>query len=106
MATQDDIYLAKPTREEIDDVLTQRLTATVATLNPDDSIHLAYVIFLYESGKLYWETASSTRKIKEPCCRVYDFVPPARASILGNESQGLRRRNSQSHNRSRRQHNQ
>ncbi len=64
MATQDDIYLATPTREEIDDVLTQRLTATVATLNPDDSIHLTYVIFFYESGKLYWETASSTRKIK------------------------------------------
>jgi hypothetical protein len=64
MPTADDVYRAHPTREEIEDVLAQRLTAAVATINPDGSIHQAYVIFLYGDGKLYWETASSTRKAK------------------------------------------
>ncbi len=62
--TADDIYRVNPTDEEIADVLGQRLTAAVATLHPNGSIHQAYVIFLYENGKFYWETASSTRKIK------------------------------------------
>lgn len=64
MATANEIYRAHPTDEEIADVLAQRLTAAVATHNPNGSIHLAYVLFLSENGKLYWETASSTRKIK------------------------------------------
>ena len=64
MATANEIYRVHPTDEEITDVLAQRLTAAVATHNPDGSIHLAYVLFLFENGKLYWETASSTRKIK------------------------------------------
>ncbi len=64
MPTADDIYRAHPTGDEIADVLSQRLTAAVATHNPDGTIHQAYVIFLHENGKLYWETASSTRKAK------------------------------------------
>ena len=64
MPTADEIYRAHPTQDEIDDLLGQRLTAAVATFLPDGSIHQAYVIFLYEDGKLYWETASSTRKAK------------------------------------------
>lgn len=64
MSTADAIYRDKPTQAEIDDVLGQRLTGAVATINPDGSIHLAYVIFLFEEGNIYWETASSTRKAK------------------------------------------
>ncbi len=64
MPTADEIYRAHPSRAEIDELLAQRLTAAVATINPDGSIHQAYVLFLFENGKLYWETASSTRKAK------------------------------------------
>jgi len=58
------VYRAKPNDDEIADVLGQRLTATVGTLNEDGSVHLAYVIFLYEDGRLYFETASMTRKAR------------------------------------------
>ena len=64
MPTADEVYRKHPSREEIDEVLAQRLTAAVATINPDRTLHQAYVLFLYEGGKLYWETASSTRKAK------------------------------------------
>jgi hypothetical protein len=59
-----DVYKAHPTRDEIAEVLDQRLTATVGTLNEDGSIHLAYVIFLHVERRLYFETASSTRKAR------------------------------------------
>jgi len=58
------VYRARPQNDEIDDVLQQRLTATVGTLNADGSVHLAYVIFLYADGRLYFETASMTRKAR------------------------------------------
>lgn len=58
------VYRAQATRDEIDDVLGQRLTAAVGTLNEDGSIHLAYVIFLYEDGRLLFETSSITRKAR------------------------------------------
>ncbi len=64
MSVASEIYTARPTQEEIDDVLGQSINGVVATLNPDGSIHLAYVLFLFESGKIYWETRSSTRKAK------------------------------------------
>ncbi|HEY1387810.1 MAG TPA: hypothetical protein VGF38_04630 [Ktedonobacterales bacterium] len=35
------VYRARPTTEEIADVLSQRLEAAVGTLNEDGSIHLA-----------------------------------------------------------------
>jgi hypothetical protein len=69
MPSAEDIYRAQPTQAEIEDLLGQRLTAAVATKNPDGSIHLAYVIFLYENGKMYWETASSTRKARNLAVR-------------------------------------
>jgi hypothetical protein len=56
------VYRAHPTDDEIADVLGQRLTATLGTHNSDGSIHLAYVIFLHEDGRLYLETSSITRK--------------------------------------------
>jgi hypothetical protein len=55
---------AHPTDGEIADVLAQRLVATVGTLNEDGSIHLAYVLFLHEDGRLYLETSSVTRKAR------------------------------------------
>ena len=64
MATARDIYRAGATTEEIEDLLTRRLTATIGTLNENGSIHLAYVIFLYEEGRFYCETASLTRKAR------------------------------------------
>jgi len=57
-----DIYLAKPAPEAIEAQLFRPIKATIGTLNPDGSIHLAFVIFLWEDGKLYFETASMTRK--------------------------------------------
>lgn len=59
-----EVYSARPTAAEMEDVLAQPLNAAVATLNPDGTIHLAYVLFLHEDGKLYWETRSTTRKSK------------------------------------------
>jgi hypothetical protein len=58
------VYRAKPHDDEIADVLGQRLTATVGTLNADGSVHLAYVIFLHADGRLYFETSSMTRKAR------------------------------------------
>ena len=64
MATAEDVYRARATPEEIADVLTKRVAATIGTLNDDGSIHLAYVIFLYENDRFYCETASLTRKAR------------------------------------------
>ena len=63
------IYGAHPIREEIDDLLGQRLPAAVGTLNEDGSIHLAYVLFLHEEGCLYLETSSLTRKARNVAAR-------------------------------------
>jgi nitroimidazol reductase NimA-like FMN-containing flavoprotein (pyridoxamine 5'-phosphate oxidase superfamily) len=64
---RDDItraHRARPSAEEIAQVLAQRTTATVGTLNADGSIHLAYVAFLYADGLVYFDTASVTRKAR------------------------------------------
>jgi hypothetical protein len=58
------VYLARPTPEEVAEVLDQRVTATVGTLNEDGSVHLAYVLFLYADRQLYFETSSITRKAR------------------------------------------
>ena len=85
MATAKDIYRAGATQEEIDDLLTKRLTATIGTLNEDGSIHLAYVIFLYEEGRFYCETASLTRKARNVKTR-----PTASFIVQGQASSGRR----------------
>jgi hypothetical protein len=62
MADARDVYREHPTREEIDDVLRQRLSSAVGTLNADGTVHLAFVLFLFEDGRLFCETSSATRK--------------------------------------------
>jgi hypothetical protein len=69
MTSPHDIYRDQPTDEEIEDVLAQRLSGVVGTLNEDGSIHLAYVIFLWESGRLWYETSSVTRKARNVAAR-------------------------------------
>lgn len=59
-----DIYLASVSQEEIEAALSEPMKAVVGTINPDGSIHLAFVIFLWEEGKFYFETNSMTRKAK------------------------------------------
>ena len=83
MATARDIYRAGATIEEIEDLLTKRLTATIGTLNDDGSIHLAYVIFLYENGRFICETASVTRKARNVKAR-----PAASFIVQGDVSSG------------------
>ena len=69
MADATTVYRAHPTQNEIEDVLQQRLIATVGTLNEDGSIHLTYVIYLIEGGRLYFETSSVTRKAQNVAAR-------------------------------------
>lgn len=69
MAGAREIYRDRPTSDEIAEVLGLRLTATVGTLNEDGSVHLAYVIFLYEEPHVYFETASLTRKARNAADR-------------------------------------
>jgi hypothetical protein len=69
MTTANDIYRAHPTDEEIADVLGQRLSAALGTLNDDGSIHLTYLLFLYDEGRFLLETASSTRKARNIAAR-------------------------------------
>jgi hypothetical protein len=69
MTRAHDIYRAHPTDEEIADVLGQRLTAAVGTLNEDGSIHLAYVIFLFDGTRFFFETASVTNKARNAAAR-------------------------------------
>jgi PPOX class probable F420-dependent enzyme len=64
-----EVYLDRPTDAEIADVLAQRLTGAVGTLNEDGSIHLAYVIFLVEDGRVWFETSSVTRKARNAAAR-------------------------------------
>lgn len=85
MATARDVYRAGASMEEIEDLLGKRLTATIGTLNDDGSIHLAYVIFLYENGKFYCETASLTRKARNVKAR-----PTASFIVEGQASSGRR----------------
>ena len=77
------VYRAHPTQDEIDEVLAQRNIATVGTLNEDGSIHLAYVIFLYEDGRLFFETSSVTRKVRNVASR-----PQASFIVDGHASTG------------------
>jgi hypothetical protein len=69
VATARDVYRAHPTQAEIDDVLGQRLVAGLGTLNDDGSIHLAYLIFLYEDGRFLFETSSETSKARNLAAR-------------------------------------
>lgn len=59
-----DVYLDKPAPKEIEAQLYRPIKAVVGTHNPDGSIHLAFVLFLWENGKFYFETASMTKKVR------------------------------------------
>lgn len=59
-----DIYLASAAPEAIERHLDRPITATIGTLNPDGSIHLAFVLFLWDDSKLYFETASMTKQAR------------------------------------------
>jgi hypothetical protein len=69
VATAREIYHAHPAQDEIDDVLGQRLIAVLGTLNEDGSIHLTYLLFLFENGRFYLETSSVTRKARNVAAR-------------------------------------
>jgi general stress protein 26 len=73
--TAKEIYRTHPTQDEIDEVLQQRVIATLGTQNEDDSVHLAYVIFLFEDGVFRVETSSVTRKAR-------NVARDGRASII------------------------
>ncbi len=46
------------------DALQAKQNAVIGTRNEDGSVSLAHTWFLYEEGRLYFETASSTRKAR------------------------------------------
>jgi nitroimidazol reductase NimA-like FMN-containing flavoprotein (pyridoxamine 5'-phosphate oxidase superfamily) len=83
MADARAVYREHPTDDEIDDVLGQRLTAAIGTTNPDGSTHLAFVIFLREGDRLYFETSSTTRKARNVAER-----GAASAMVQGTASSG------------------
>ena len=64
-----EIYRPTATDDEIADLLGQQLVAAIGTLNEDGSIHLAYVIFVFEDGRLVFETSSITRKARNAARR-------------------------------------
>jgi PPOX class probable F420-dependent enzyme len=69
MTTAREVYRAHPTQAEIDDVLRQRLAAALGTLNDDGSIHLTYLLFLFEDGRFLFETSSDTHKARNLAAR-------------------------------------
>ena len=95
MATAREIYHAHPTQDEIDDVLGQRLIAVLGTLNEDGSIHLTYLLFLFEDGRFYLETSSVTRKARNVAGRgIGSILVQGRASTGRNlmvEAEGAAR---------------
>ena len=64
-----EIYQAKAAPEDIEGFLSTGSNAVLGTLNGDGSIHLAFMIFLYENQKMYFETASSTVKARNIAAR-------------------------------------
>ncbi|MGZ5353817.1 MAG: pyridoxamine 5'-phosphate oxidase family protein [Actinomycetota bacterium] len=69
MATAAEVYRFRPDPDEIADVLSKRVVATVGTTNADGSIHLAYVLFLFEDDRILIETSSVTRKARNVASR-------------------------------------
>ncbi len=59
-----EVYLAKPPPDSIEAQLLRPINAVVGTVNPEESIHLAFVFFLWEEGRFYLETASMTKKVR------------------------------------------
>jgi general stress protein 26 len=83
--------------------LAATVNGTVGTLNPDGTINLAHVYFLFENDRIYFETASSTRKARNAAERPsisflidhpeIDVRAEGQARILlGEEAQAINRR--------------
>jgi PPOX class probable F420-dependent enzyme len=64
-----EIYRHQPTRDQIEAFLETRVNAVLGTLNPDGSIHLAFMLFLFQNGNLYFERSSSTAKARNVAAR-------------------------------------
>jgi PPOX class probable F420-dependent enzyme len=54
---------------KLQDLLTKRLIATLATENEDGSLHLTAVWFLYQDGSFWVATSSRTRKARNVVAR-------------------------------------
>jgi F420H(2)-dependent biliverdin reductase len=65
----EEVYLAKPAPEAVAAHLREPVTATLGTINDDGSVHLAFVIFLFEDERFYVETASMTVKARNIAAR-------------------------------------
>jgi PPOX class probable F420-dependent enzyme len=50
--------------DELRALLTERRYATLATHDPDGSIHLTPVWFMFDGGRFYFESFSGSRKVK------------------------------------------
>ncbi|MGZ5352477.1 MAG: pyridoxamine 5'-phosphate oxidase family protein [Actinomycetota bacterium] len=86
MATAAEVYRFRPDPDEIADVLSKRVVATVGTTNADGSIHLAYVLFLFEDDRILIETSSVTRKARN----VASVRPPRSSCRVGPPAAGWR----------------
>jgi PPOX class probable F420-dependent enzyme len=66
-----DITRSEPNEPDqaVRDFLALRLVATLGTTNPDGSIHLAPLWYLYERGRLYLPTGSRSRKARNVSTR-------------------------------------
>ena len=64
-----EIYRAQAAPDDIEAFLETRANAVLATLNRDGSIHLAFMIFLFEEGKMFFETSSTTVKARNIAAR-------------------------------------
>jgi nitroimidazol reductase NimA-like FMN-containing flavoprotein (pyridoxamine 5'-phosphate oxidase superfamily) len=51
------------------EVLARGQHAILGTTNPDASVHLAPVLFLHHDGRIYIETSSGTRKVRNVIAR-------------------------------------
>jgi nitroimidazol reductase NimA-like FMN-containing flavoprotein (pyridoxamine 5'-phosphate oxidase superfamily) len=60
---------------DLDDFLGGRYIASLATLNPDGSSHLAAIWYVYEEGVFYFPTSQRSRKAK-------NVALSARASVM------------------------
>src|SRR5262245_49766700 len=64
MSRAREVYGLHPTDAEIGDVLEARVAAALGTLNESGTVHLTYVLFLHEEGRVFVETSSVTRKAR------------------------------------------
>lgn len=64
-----EIYQAQAAPEDIKAFLDTRANAVLGTINTSGSVHLAFMIFLYEDEKMYFETSSTTVKARNVAAR-------------------------------------